>query len=289
MVKIIYLDIDGTLRDEMTGITPKTRTALWQCQTTGIQVVACTGRSPACVQEDVLMLGLDGVISGGGCYIRYQDQMLFSRHFPHSVVERFLFYADMYQLGISMELERALYMNSAMADFYRDDIQKKFTGYSGTKITRLLRLNKLSYRDTITQYRPGRDHVHKICVIGHRAQLKELQNGLADHMQVIQDRLWGGQWYLECLPQGCSKGEAVKQLNRFLHIPKEYSMSFGDGGNDIDLLQAAGTGVAVAGGDARLLRLADSVCEPPAQDGIYKELFRRNIISAEPERSGLYG
>lgn len=288
MVRIIYLDIDGTLRDEVTGISVKTKAALQQCQISGIQVVACTGRSPDCIQEDVLALGLDGIISGGGCYIRYGNEPLFSRHLSSLIVKRFLAYAAIYQLGISLELEKGIYMNDSMADFYKTDFHKKFSGYSSIEIAELLRRNKLCYQDTIARYRPEKDLVHKICVIGEHERLKELQSRLTGSIQVIQDQPWDGKWYLECLPAGCSKGTAVKWLNRFLHIPREYSMSFGDGGNDIDLLQAVGIGVAVEGGDPRLLRLADSVCEPPARDGIYKELARRNIILSILERGMLY-
>lgn len=289
MVRIIYLDIDGTLRDEVTGISVKTKAALQQCQITGIQVVVCTGRSPDCIQEDVLALGLDGIISGGGCYIRYRNEPLFSRHLPSLIVEQFLAYAAIYQLGISLELEQGIYMNDRMADFYKADLHKKFSGYSSIEIIELLRRNKLCYQDTITKYRPGRDLIHKICVIGEQDRLKKLQSRLAGRIQVVQDQSWDGKWYLECLPTGCSKGMAVKRLNRFLHIPREYSMSFGDGGNDMDLLQAVGIGIAVEGGDPKLLRLADSVCEPPARDGIYKELVRRNIILSKLGRSMLYG
>ena len=110
MIRIIYLDIDGTLRDEVMGISVKTKAALQQCQTTGIQVVACTGRSPDCIQEDVLALGLDGVISGGGCYICYQNKLLFSRHLPPMLVEQSLTYAAIYQLGISLELAQGIYI-----------------------------------------------------------------------------------------------------------------------------------------------------------------------------------
>lgn len=289
MIRIIYLDIDGTLRDEVTGISVKTKAALQQCQTTGIQVVACTGRSPDCIQEDVLALGLDGVISGGGCYIRYQNELLFFRHLPPLIVERFLSYAAIYQLGISLELEQGIYVNASMADFYKADLHRKFSGYSSLDITELLSRNKLCYQDTITKYRPGRDLIHKICVIGEHNRLKELQSQLTDSIQVVQDHAWDEKWYLECLPTGCSKGTAVEWLNQFLHIPREASMSFGDGSNDIDLLQAVGIGVAVAGGDPRLLPFADSVCEPPDKDGIYKELARRNIILSRVERSVLYG
>ena len=289
MVRIIYLDIDGTLRDEATGISVRTKAALRQCQTTGIQIVACTGRSPGCIQDDVLTLGLDGIISGGGCYIDYREKRLFSQQFSPLVVKEILDYAETENLGISLELEQGLYMNEMMANFYRTDAQKKFAGYSSAEIEGLLKKSKLSYRDTLSQYRPSRDFVHKICVIGSQVELRTLRKHLTNNIQTIQNQPWHDQWYLECLPVGCTKGTAVERLNRLLHIPRTCSMSFGDGGNDIDLLKAAGTGVAVVGGDPRLVNVADSVCEPPSQDGIYKELSRRRLIPPDLERSVLYG
>lgn len=289
MVRIIYLDIDGTLRDEAAGISARVKTALRQCQITGIQIIACTGRSPGCIQEDVLALRLDGIISGGGCYIDYRGKRLFSQHISTLVVKEFLDYAEINRLGISLELEQGLYMNERIADFYRTDAQKKFAGYSNAEIEVLLQKSKLSYRDTLAQYCPSRDSIHKICIIGSQAILKPLQDHFASKIQIIQNQPWHDQWYLECLPVGCTKGTAVEQLNRLLHIPRAYSMSFGDGGNDIDLLRAVGTGVAVAGGDPRLVNVADSVCEPPSQDGIYKELSRRHLIPPDLERSVLYG
>lgn len=180
-------------------------------------------------------------------------------------------------------------MNGMMANFYRTDAQKKFAGYSSAEIVELLKKSKLSYQDTLFQYCPSRDSVHKICVIGPQAELRTLRKQLTNSIQTIQNQPWHDQWYLECLPVGCTKGMAVERLNRLLHIPRIYSMSFGDGGNDIDLLKAVGTGVAVAGGDPRLVNVADSVCEPPSQDGIYKELSRRHLIPPDLERSVLYG
>ena len=45
MTKIIYLDIDGTLRDERLGIPESAETALRICREQGILIVICTGRN----------------------------------------------------------------------------------------------------------------------------------------------------------------------------------------------------------------------------------------------------
>ncbi|MDE7245006.1 MAG: HAD family hydrolase [Oscillospiraceae bacterium] len=289
MIRAIYLDIDGTLRDEIRGISQRTKAALKHCQMTGIQIAVCTGRSPACVQDDVLALNLDGVISGGGCYIYYQGKTIFSKHFPKETVQQFLTFAKENPIGISIETAQKLYMNSMMADFYHADAHKKYAGYSDLEIRELLRSNKLAYNDTLALYQYGTDFIHKVCVIGPKTSIDTLRDYMKGRVQIVQNQPWAEKWYLECLPVGCSKGTAIKQLNHLLHIPQESSIGFGDGGNDIDLLRATGVRVAVAGGSPQLLRWADSVCEPPAQDGVCKELFRRKILSPEFERSVSYG
>ena len=58
-------------------------------------------------------------------------------------------------------------------------------------------------------------------------------------------------------------------------------MSFGDGDNDVDMLKASGIGIAVRGGSRKLTEYADAVCESPMDDGIYRELKRRGIISGQ--------
>ena len=90
---------------------------------------------------------------------------------------------------------------------------------------------------------------------------------------------------MELLPKGCNKGSAIKKLNRKLGIPKRKSMSFGDSENDIAMMGATGISVAVGCGSPMIGKYASSICEPVMEDGIYKELLRRNMIKPfEKER-----
>ncbi len=56
-------------------------------------------------------------------------------------------------------------------------------------------------------------------------------------------------------------------------------MSFGDSENDIAMMEATGVAVAVGYGSLAIGKYASSICEPVMEDGIYKELLRRNIIT----------
>ena len=69
MVKAIFLDIDGTLRDECSGVPQSAYTAVRMCRERGIRILICTGRNLASIQEEILSMDTDGIIAGGGCLI----------------------------------------------------------------------------------------------------------------------------------------------------------------------------------------------------------------------------
>lgn len=61
-------------------------------------------------------------------------------------------------------------------------------------------------------------------------------------------------------------------------ISTEQSIAFGDGNNDIEMLESTGTGVAMANGSARLKAVADDVCASVSDDGIYHYCLEKGLI-----------
>ena len=128
VTEIIYLDIDGTLRDERYGIPDSAKKAIQKCMDDGIFVVICTGRNPGSIQDDVKRLQTDGVISGGGCFIEFRGEVLKREYFPMRILGEFLEVIRKRKLGASLEAEDEIYMNEAAAKFYREDFRRARTG-----------------------------------------------------------------------------------------------------------------------------------------------------------------
>ena len=55
-------------------------------------------------------------------------------------------------------------------------------------------------------------------------------------------------------------------------------MAFGDGYNDQEMLQVVGTGVAMGNAPEPLKEIADDVCGPVSEDGIYHYCIRHGLI-----------
>ena len=58
----------------------------------------------------------------------------------------------------------------------------------------------------------------------------------------------------------------------------EQAIACGDGNNDIEMLKAVGTGVAMANSSEHLKEVADEVCGHVAQDGIYTYCLEHGFI-----------
>lgn len=278
MPEIIYIDIDGTLRDESRGIPESAKYAVQRCREKGIFVVICTGRNPGSIQDDVKAVTTDGIISGGGCYITFRGELLRRSCFPADILANFLKEIKKQKLGAALEAENNVYMNREAADFYRKDFYRKLP--EGADAERISRENKICYEDNFSGLRKERGRIHKICLVGNRDQIDNIETGLSGKAHAVQKKKWNGMWYAEFLPEKEGKGAAVSFLNQKLGIRKEDSMSFGDGENDIDMFLASGIRIAVENGSKKLIPYADSLCAPPADGGIYRELVRRKIIEA---------
>jgi Cof subfamily protein (haloacid dehalogenase superfamily) len=116
----------------------------------------------------------------------------------------------------------------------------------------------------------------KLCFAGSYRSLLKLD-------QEIDRSRWQGvfvsrNWY-EVQRRGISKGEALRKILQQEGIPADQCAAFGDGENDISLLQAAGTGVAVANAMAKTRAAADEICLSSARDGVARWLQERILLN----------
>lgn len=79
--------------------------------------------------------------------------------------------------------------------------------------------------------------------------------------------------------QGADKGNALKQMSKHLGIGLEECIAFGDGGNDMTILQTAGIGVAMGNAYEGVKDVADYVTTSVDEDGIRNAFIHFGIIN----------
>ncbi|MBU5477914.1 HAD family hydrolase [Eubacterium sp. MSJ-13] len=278
-MKIIYFDIDGTLRDENSGVSEKTKYMINECKKNGIFTVVCTGRNVGSIQQDIFNLKTDGLIYGGGCCVTFKDKLLKENVLPVSLVLNMLDKIERKQLkGMTIETKDNVYMNEWAAKIHKNSFNQKTMQLSQKEKENVMSANRFLYENNIKSFEPYGEDVFKMCLVDDRDTFAELKEELEGRCNVVQFIKIDTEWLLECTPLDCDKGSAINFLNEFLGIKKNESMSFGDGENDITMFEATGTGIAMKDSSSKTQSAADAVCGSVKEDGIYKELVNRKLI-----------
>jgi Cof subfamily protein (haloacid dehalogenase superfamily) len=108
----------------------------------------------------------------------------------------------------------------------------------------------------------------KIVTVAKPEQIPEIKEYLAAE---FSERLFLTRslpFLLEISNPKTSKGAGLTYVSDRLGLDLERIVAFGDGENDIELLEAAGFGIAIEGADASLLAVADATCDGPVVEGV---------------------
>ena len=271
MYKLLLLDIDGTLRDEVRGIPESARQAIHLCQKNNCKVIICTGRSMGTIQNDVLSLGVDGFIVGGGNCVLYKNNELFHQSFDQKLMNQAIALLKSKDVAFSIESSDKVFMNQKAKEIF-DEMNKAKLRHSST--SKQFISKKIIYKNNIDEYRNQK--IHKICLWAEEELFKKMKALLRNTMQLAQSD--PEHHYYEIIQSGCDKGKAIKRLQNYLNISRDETISFGDGQNDIAMADASHTVIAMKRSHQMLKEKATSICEDIFDDGIYKELKRRGII-----------
>lgn len=108
----------------------------------------------------------------------------------------------------------------------------------------------------------------KLVVVGEPSALDALepvlQASLGERMFVAKSL----PHFLELANKGVTKGSGIAVVADLLGFSLERTVAFGDGENDVELLEAAGFAVAVGDAHRRLLAVADWHCPGPEEEGV---------------------
>lgn len=131
--------------------------------------------------------------------------------------------------------------------------------------------------------------VIKHLFIGPEAELKPLAELVRELKPTPNAILWppdneSYDWFLEVFDPSASKGQALLWLAEYLELPLNEIIAFGDGHNDLDMLETAGFGVAMHGSPQELIERADLVIPGAGEEGIAR-LFRGEPVGIKIKAS----
>lgn len=281
-IQLIALDMDGTLLDSEKRLSPANAQALSRCAQMGIQIVPATGRAASGIIPQVRDLpGVNyAIATNGGAVIELKTGRILDCHrIPNQ------------QAVHLMEMLSAYHV---MYDPYvdgRGKMQKSFFEHMdeyrlSPVIQDLIRATRDVVPDVIEYMKTSKKDAEKINVYVADLKDKEIlrpilmaQPGLAVSASLVNN--------LEINSADATKGNALMWLADYLGIPRESTLAFGDGENDISMLFAAGIGVAMENALDIVKSAADCVTRTNDQDGVARFLEDRILRQKETNKNGL--
>ena len=265
-IKTIFLDIDGTLTDFAGEMPGSTNEALERAHRAGHHLVLCTGRGVTQIYPWMRTSPLfDGCICAAGAVVFAGKTCIVNHTIPaeelslllsHLTEKHAIFFLQcmggMFGNAYSVENGTMLIGNGALGPEKREQL------FGKTEV-----LSDLL----------SRTDCNKVVYYHLAEPLEETQSAVGSFFQVTGSsfKRSEGAEYMdgEITMAAYPKSYGMAQYLRYTGAGREDTIAFGDGPNDLEMLQYAGIGVAMGNGREALKARADLVTAPIHEDGIY--------------------
>ena len=277
-IRLIALDLDGTLLNSRKVLADRNRTALAAAAEAGVEIVPATGRfyrgMPQMVR-DLPFVRYAVTINGAQVLDVRSGETIYSAEIPTEEAQELLMYLDTLPVIYDCYAGGWGYMTACMQENAADYISDSYS------LDMVLRLRSpvpelksfLAERglqpqkiQLFTRDIPMRDEL--VVSLAERFPQFAVTTSLPNNIEINS--------------RGADKGLALIGLSERLGLNRSQTMAFGDGLNDLTMLQAAGVGVAMANAHPFLKDFADIIAPDCDADGV-AEVIETCILSRQQE------
>lgn len=253
MVKAVFFDIDGTLVNYKTHvICDSTLAALRALRAQGVKLFVATGRplKGTAFLKDIF--DFDGFLALTGSYCADRDGVFFTKKMSMDTRTRFMDYLESHNLaGIMETADRYVY--TEINDRVRTVMNRELPPAENCRDLAEDVFQMIAFVDA------------------------DEQAGLMAQMHDCTAFRWSEGAIDLTLKTGGKRAGITAVLEKY-GISRADTMAFGDGGNDCDMLEFVGTGVAMGNAADAAKAAADYVADDVEHDGIFKALKHFKLI-----------
>lgn len=275
--KAVFLDVDGTYVNERGIVPPSARRAVEAARANGHQVFLCTGRAVSALWEHILEAGFDGVIASAGGYVELGGEVLLHRSIPVEDVSRVVAYFEAHGVDFYLEANSGLYGSAGSRERLRALLYAQATGAAAlAELERGLG----PFIDILVEDQDlRRDDINKISFLDSDLPLERVRAEFAGALHVIPATvaMFGPNSGEMSIP-GIHKATAIELLLAHAGIAREDTVAYGDGFNDLEMIEFVGTGIAMGGALPAIVAAADGVTGTPDEDGIRTSFAALGLI-----------
>lgn len=256
MSKIVFFDIDGTLLDHEKKLPMKTKTAIQQLKQNGIFVAIATGRAPFMFEGLRKELGVDSFVGYNGQYVVFENEVVYTNPLKQDEITRIdedskrnghpLIFMD--EKTMKSSVDHHVYIEESMGSLQFVHPEKDSLFYKNKEILQVMLF--MEEKD------------------------EKLYTGFYPDFKFVR-------WHpysVDVMPKDGSKAEGIQQLVKRLGFNLNDVYAFGDGLNDLEMIKAVGTGVAMGNAVSELKETANLITRDVSEDGIWYGLKELELI-----------
>lgn len=262
--RLFVTDLDGTLLDSNKQITGPTRQTLKAWTAQGGQIAIATGRALTSALAMRKAVGLEELsrciiaCNGAQIYDAVKGEMLFERTIPKKTVEEIL------DLAEELEIHCHTYHGPYIVARRETEALRAYRFHIHMPVI---------VHQHISEALPQDPCLMLGIEIVEPDKLKRFKKLLERDFSDTVKPLFSSDHYLDILPAGTDKGEALSRLCGLLGIPLSDTVAAGDEENDLSMILAAGTGIGMKNGTNDVKKAADIVTtEDNDHDGLSEAL-----------------
>ncbi len=261
MTKAIFFDIDGTLiniHHQQTHMSLAVKKAIRELRAAGHHTFIASGRPWVYLSDELTREGLfDGFVLMNGAAVMLDGKIIFQQNLPAATVRDMVALAEQHKIEYILESHPHVYLRQefkGLENVYRNidiDVQRFVREFDLSNINAA----KLEFLcDT-----PGADGVFDKLLSWPGV------TGLIDPTL---------RKYMELYAADVSKATGILRALDYLHLPLECSYAFGDGLNDIEMMETVGHALVMGNAGPELKSLAEHVLPPVDEDGVAEGIYR---------------
>lgn len=259
MIRLIAIDLDGTLLTDDKRISKRNKQALQKAKEQGVKIVLCTGRPLAAITPFIEELGLnesgDYSITFNGGLVQKNDtgEILSKSALPYEDIQRLISLMQSLDLPLDVLSEEVVLQLPTSTNYpsIYGELNKLLT-FKPTAIE-ALKPDELYNKVVVAYHQEYLDH-----------QIAKIPDSYRQDYEVIKTR----SNLLEFMPKGVTKAFGVAFLADYLNIDQAEIMCIGDEENDLSMIEYAGIGVAMANAIPLVQQAANVITASNQADGV---------------------
>jgi Cof subfamily protein (haloacid dehalogenase superfamily) len=259
-IRLIAFDLDGTLLNSKKDISPRTREALFRAREKGILLVPCTGRHVNCFPKDIRELEVFSYAitsNGARVYILPSRELVSSCPFEPSVIQNIITECRCYNARILANIEK----HDAL-DTYGPEGKTRSHNFLVGRVGKWDPPLLIDILDV-----SKKEGIYKVSLIFENLEDRQKVFGILKKRNDVTITFSDNN-NVEIMPLGVNKGKGLEIAASHAGIDMENVMALGDSINDLEMIRAAGYGVAMGNAVTELKEAAKKITLSCDEDGV---------------------